>query len=200
MMGKTHLAVGVASALLVTHPQTMTECVVSVLGGAIGGTLCDVDLFDQDNRHALRGQLLAVALLAVAFFLDRILHTGVFFRMLNPNRVLASMGGIGFMVLWLLAVKSSHRSFSHSILALMLFTAAVHTAMPPVTLGFFVAFVSHLVLDLLNKKGIRLLYPLRKGISFGLCYADGWLNKILLRLGTLLSVILLFYGMVLHGG
>ena len=196
MMGKTHLAVGIASALLVAQPKTLTGCAVSVIGGAIGGTLSDVDLFDQENHHALKGQLLGVGLAILVFVLDRWLELGLFAKMLNPDRGMASVSGIAFAVLWILGVKSAHRSFTHSILGLILFSFVIKLLFPSMALSFSAAFVSHLILDFLNKKDLRLFYPLRTGVSLGLCYADRWANQVFLRLGTVLSVVLLIHSIL----
>ncbi|MCC8103522.1 MAG: metal-dependent hydrolase [Clostridiales bacterium] len=53
--------------------------------------------------------------------------------------------------------------------------------------------LSHLLLDCLNKKPVRLLYPIKTGFCMRLCYADGAANKVLLWVGVLLT----FCGFVL---
>ena len=45
MLGKTHLALGVAAAAAVLQPSTVPECLTAVLSGAVGGVLCDIDTF-----------------------------------------------------------------------------------------------------------------------------------------------------------
>lgn len=43
MLGTTHLALGMASALIVTHPQTVSGVFAAIVGGGIGGWIVDVD-------------------------------------------------------------------------------------------------------------------------------------------------------------
>ena len=44
MMGKTHIAVGIAAAYLITHPQTAPEFIIATVGGSIGGVMADIDV------------------------------------------------------------------------------------------------------------------------------------------------------------
>lgn len=58
-----------------------------------------------------------------------------------------------------------------------------------VTMPFFIGMVSHLVLDLLNRRPLRLLYPLRGGWCLGLCWADGRVDRLLRTMGLLGTVL-----------
>ena len=124
----------------------------------------------------------------------RTLTGGVFTQ--GPEAIMASLGmiAVGLVVLYLvlcwLGYRSSHRTFTHSVTALTLFSLAVWLVYPPLMPGFAAAFASHLVLDLLNKKGMRILYPLPISPSLGLCYAGGAVNKLLYRLGSIAAVLL----------
>ena len=70
MMGKTHIAVGIAAAYLITHPQTAPEFIIATVGGSIGGVMADIDVkIDTSNKYAakasmdaLYGEILAVAI------------------------------------------------------------------------------------------------------------------------------------------
>lgn len=58
MMAKTHIAVGVASAMLITQPKTKTEFVVAVVGGSVGGVMSDIDVkIDRSNKFAQKASL-----------------------------------------------------------------------------------------------------------------------------------------------
>ncbi|MCD7764217.1 MAG: metal-dependent hydrolase [Lachnospiraceae bacterium] len=97
---------------------------------------------------------------------------------------------MGFLLMSILCVAgriSGHRSFSHSFLFFVLMGGAVYQIYPAFLPGFCIGCLSHLLLDCLNKKPLRLLYPVKKGFCLNLCYADGAANKVLLWVGLLLS-------------
>ncbi len=48
MLGKTHITVGIASALLVTHPETVPGVVAAITGGGLGGWIVDIDCKSKD--------------------------------------------------------------------------------------------------------------------------------------------------------
>ena len=55
MMGKTHLAVGIASSLILTQPRTTQQFAIAVIGGALGGIASDIDVkLDFKNKYANR--------------------------------------------------------------------------------------------------------------------------------------------------
>ena len=49
---------------------------------------------------------------------------------------------------------------------------------------FFVAFLSHVLLDTLNHKSVRLFYPLKIGVKFNICKANGFVNNVLFIIAT----------------
>ena len=79
----------------------------------------------------------------------------------------------------------------HSFAALALLTACVDMIYPDASACFAVGFLSHLALDILNRKPEKLLWPWKKGFCLGLCSARGLVNRILLGFGMAsLGVIL----------
>ena len=73
---------------------------------------------------------------------------------------------------------SSHRGFSHSLLALGLEAASLWLILPSAVLPFVIAFLSHILLDLTNKKPLRLMYPMKNGFCLKWFYADRLANKV----------------------
>ncbi|MDE6005183.1 MAG: metal-dependent hydrolase [Oscillospiraceae bacterium] len=76
----------------------------------------------------------------------------------------------------------------HSFLALLLLNIAISFICQPFVKYFTIGFLSHLGLDILNKRKLRLLYPRKKGFSLKLCPANGMVNYILFLVGSALSV------------
>ena len=55
---------------------------------------------------------------------------------------------------------------------------------------FAAGFLSHLVIDLLNRKRVHLFYPLGRGVCLNLCSSRGLVNRILFLSGGLASILL----------
>jgi inner membrane protein len=61
---------------------------------------------------------------------------------------------------------------------------------------FAIAFLTHLILDLTNKKKMKLFWPSKQGLSLGLFTAQGWINQILFGVGSLTAVGMFIYMLV----
>ena len=94
-------------------------------------------------------------------------------------------GVLGSLICDIEVRGSGHRGFSHSLLALALETACLQLVFPVAALPFAAAFGSHLMLDITNKKSVRIFYPVKKGVCLGWFYADRLANKVVAALGAL---------------
>lgn len=189
MLGKTHLAVGIATALAISQPHTARVCFAAIIGGAVGGVLPDVDTMRTDGKlGAPQTQAFAAAVTASLLLLDSILGTGLWKGLVGRDNQTMLIGGGLFIALWIWGYFSDHRSFTHSILAMCLFAGAVNIIYPPFSVAFLVGYGSHLLLDLLNRRPLRVLYPLDSGMCFGLCYSNKTANTIFLYAGCLAAV------------
>ncbi len=196
MMGKTHFAVGLATSLAIIQPKSFEECLIAIIGGTVGGVLADNDILDNDHRiDAFSVQFFAAAVTVTALVIDCVGRFGIW-QAITENQSNATTGGVVFAVLWLFGVLSKHRTFTHSLTALLFYTLAVAMIYQPLTAGFAAAYLSHLLLDIMNKKKIPILYPLNFGICFKLFYADGFANKVCMYLGSAVSGILLLTGIL----
>jgi inner membrane protein len=59
-----------------------------------------------------------------------------------------------------------------------------------------VAYLSHLLLDVLNRKKMPLLYPLDLGICLKLCYSNGKMDTFLMYVGYITTAVFLTIGLV----
>lgn len=198
MMGRTHFAVGMAASLAVSlqvmQPQNVSDCLIALAGGAVGGVLADADTIDNDYNHdALIGQLLGFAVLVMVMAIDYFMKLGVCEYVIHNNTNTSIIAGIAFIILYIIGVASEHRSFTHSLLAMLLFSFCFGLVVQ--RLGFFVlvGYASHLLLDLLNKKDVPLLYPRKKGICFKVCYANKTANTVFMFAGFITTIGLLGY-------
>ncbi|MCD7883727.1 MAG: metal-dependent hydrolase [Lachnospiraceae bacterium] len=190
MMSKTHITMGIGASLLLLRPNTVSGISAAIIGGTFGAIIPDIDCKSTKiSRDALYGRLIAGAVIAASVIwgqtqpvslLKNILHTHV------TNTIL-----MGFLLMSVLCVAgriSGHRNFSHSFLFFILMGGSVYLIYPAFLPGFCIGCLSHLLLDCLNKKPVRLLYPLKGGFCLKMCYSDGVANTVLLWVGLVLMI------------
>lgn len=191
MMSKTHFAMGLATSLAVIHPESYNECLVAVIGGAAGGVLADCDILDNDCKsETMLVQLIAAGIAVISFVIDFIFGLGLI-RSISENKKSAIIGFLLFCILYAIGVFSAHRSFTHSITALILFGMSIYLINAPIAISFAAAYASHLLLDLLNKKNLPVFYPIKFGVCCNLFYADRTANKVFMYIGFFMSALLL---------
>lgn len=199
MMGKTHISVGVAAAVVLTQPSSLGGCIAAIIGGSTGGLICDIEVrSNRYHRDALHARIILAALVVVALLADALMRGPVTSYVLQSNVTLLLAGAVLLAGASIFGRFQPHRTFTHSLLGLVLFSIGVALLCLPLTFAFAVGFLSHVLLDLLNKKPIQLLYPSKAGkVCLGVCYANGKANQVFLVLGVLGSAVGLGYA-ILH--
>ena len=189
MTGRTHLAIGAAAALLAVGPDaTVTTLALAAACGATGATLPDLDV--RDTAHPWRERLIrtgAAALLVGALVLDAVNGASLARAVVARGAGALALGAVGLVALACAARLSNHRSFSHSLLALVGFAAATWLVCPPLAPYVALGFATHLVLDALTYRGLRLFWPSRHGFSARLCHTGGVVDACCL-VGALISI------------
>ena len=182
MTGRTHLAVGAAAAMLAAGPATgLTGLALAAAGGAVGAVLPDLDV--RDTAHPWRERLTrtgAAALLAGALVFDAVNGATLAREAAAHGAGRLAAGAIGLVALACVARLSAHRSFSHSVLALVGFATATWLVCPPLAPYVALGFATHLVLDALTYRGLRLFWPAQRGFSARLCHTGGVVDACLL--------------------
>lgn len=192
MMGKTHISVGIAAALFVSQPASSAVCLATVLAGALGSITPDIDVHSNShNRDALIARFIVVGLAIVSFGIDRALGAQFWAYISQIQLSQQAIGLLGFFGLCAIGRFTPHRSFTHSVLALVLFSLALGLVLPMAIPAFAAGYASHLLLDLLNKMPMNLLFPLESGWCLRLCHADGLTNKVLMVAGLVGDIVLL---------
>lgn len=199
MMGKTHIAIGIASAMIALQPHTAQELIVSTIGGAIGGIMSDIDVrIDRSSRSAkttsldaLYGEVMVIMLTIFLLAADFVKGRVIINELLQSGR-LGLAGAAAFLLLTALGEVSKHRGKTHSLLYGALFTGSVMLIHLPIGIAFGVGYLSHLLADLLNKGPIRLLWPLKKTFCLKLCYADQLANELFLIGGFGVMIYFIF--------
>lgn len=203
MNGKAHTALGVGVALgaceltgLIATSADIDKVIVCAVASAAAATLPDIDVGAAKKvyRYSIYG-LLATLVATVLF---------VFLRHGKLSSMPLSMIGLILVCgLCIFGKQQPHRGFTHSILAIVLFAIGiifVTMNMPRayrmvIRVSFIFSYVSHIVIDLLNKKGEQLLYPLPERYCFKVCSAKGIGNEMTAISGAFL--IILFVGKLL---
>lgn len=190
MLGKTHLAVGVATSLAVLHPASLSELLIGVGAASVGSLISDIDV-DTSSSHNDANVITTMTVVSVVLVIviDKMFNVGVY-RVLQQKSSLARviMGALIFVGVCSYGKETPHRSFMHSIFALAILFGLLCMILPMAAPYFAVAFLSHLAIDLLNTKHVRLLYPLPGGFCLGLCHANGMVNGLMFLVGCVVSV------------
>lgn len=192
MMSKTHLTVGVAAALAVTMPTTLSGLFAAGIGGAAGGILCDIECRSKPRMwDAPCGRWIAFGLSVILFAADWFLKAGLCQSILLQDSMSLTLGGFILLITCLIGRMSPHRTFTHSLLYAALLTFGFWKITPLLAVPVLAGAISHLAIDTLNKKPIPWLFPFfRPGFCLKLCYSDRFANKLLMFLGLTASIAL----------
>ena len=196
MMSKTHLSIGMATALALCPITGLNSCLLALAGGALGGVIPDVDILDNDYKNdALNGELAAFGTLAFAVVVN-FLTGGNIISTVLAYKWSAIVGAVAFIILWIKGYHCPHRGFTHSLLSMVLFTISIGLIYSPISIPFLFGYFSHLMLDILNKKKIRLLFPFKGGVCLNLCYANKKANTVFMVGGFVATAILLAFHLI----
>ena len=190
MLGKTHMAVGVAASLLLLQPHTLPELILGAGTAAVGSVISDIDCGTSESSRRADQIIFVLETIVIGIVVvEAHWHLGLYQRLMSNSSVSRIvLACAAFLAICAYGKKTPHRSFFHSFLAGGLLMSSVGVFLPILVPYFGIAFASHLVLDFLNHKGEQLLYPYRKRFSLGICSASGLMNRLFLFCGSVLSV------------
>ncbi len=195
MTGKTHTAIGMAIGLTLAFKKPIEAQLAIITASTLGALIPDLD----HPKGELNQKLLLINnnFFKTAFYL--IVGLIFIYLYIEKNSPLFLLIGLFSFSLAI----SRHRSFTHSILGLILFAAIIKLTMMEYGLssigkGFIVGYISHLVLDLFTSKGIRLFYPMKKNIAFPIKFkSNGLGEKIIFSLLILYCLVVLLLNFLL---
>lgn len=194
MTGRTHMAVGAAAALLAAPlASRLTGAAVTgvapvlqaLLGGMVGGMLPDTDVPTSAGSKELRRAWAALAVLAACGLVYDHLHGSDLVVGVASRFSYRQIAGVAVLVATCAVGRASgHRGFSHSVAALVFATFGMWMLCKPLAAAFGVGYLSHLLLDVLNKRGVRLLWPMRASARLGLFESGGAADWLFLLAGV----------------
>ena len=197
MTAKTHIAAGSVLTLLVMNPDNIKYLTLSLAGGVIGSIIPDIDSKNSDaNQIFDKVTIITVLTIVICIGLEYFFNIGLYKYMVkrtNIKEIVAT--GVLFFIMCIIGSRTNHRSLTHSFLGAVIFSLIVSISMPSVFVNsFIIGYVSHIVLDLLNHKGLKLFFPIKKRLCLDICDSDGLVNNILFGLCCFALIgILIFY-------
>lgn len=196
MLGKTHAVIGVSTALLVMQPKNLTELVAGTAGALIGSVISDIDV-GTSGSHRDANKMIALMVSAVVLVgaADHIWNIGIADRMIqHTNLVRIWLSVQAFLTICAFGMKSRHRTFMHSFLALVLLSGCLWLFLPVAAGYFAIGFATHLFLDFFNKKGERIFFPAKKYFGIRILSSSGLVNDVLFGVGfvAMIRIIWLF--------
>ncbi len=197
-MSKTHLAIGLAASLAAA-PPTAEGLSYALMGGAIGSMICDIDRGStRPTKDLKQGWGLAFTIFFTAFMHKSYAYWQSFKaeHLLSNPLLLICLGLL--IVLLMASINGTHRGFSHSLLMFAGSSVLIYFISRKTCLFYCIGFLTHLLLDVMNKKPVQVFYP-AKGVCLSLFYANGLANRVLLLLGTGAAAALLILKFQVQG-
>lgn len=184
------MAIGTAASLLILQPATISELILGTGTALIGSVISDIDIGTSDSHKEADKIVAFIAFTVILIFLaESIWDIGIYQKLLSNSSIMQAAPSVAaFFVICAIGKEQPHRSFMHSFLAFGLLTGCVAGFLPLLAPYFGISFLSHLTADLLNRKGERLLFPMKKGFRLNLCSSKGLVNRLLFRACFLLTV------------
>ena len=199
MEKKTHVMCANLVSLYLMKPDSISELLITCGCASLGGLVSDVDLKDSTSDKLFdRLMTSLITIIVMSFFVKYFFDFDLYCKVKEYDFLSYLISICLFIVVAYFGSKSSHRSFTHSMLGLFVYSAILSYGFGMnVIIPYFVSHLSHIVLDLFNKKGIALFYPSKYRFCLDLCESNGKVNKFLF---ILFSVLIILYLILISMG
>lgn len=185
MNANVHTSVGLATTTGVALVVPMMQCKsiadygLCIGCGIIGALLPDIDANGESKakkefRHAMSFLAVVAIYLVYSAYMN-----GTLLSMISEfTHSIRGIGAIAFLIFCVIGYMSNHREFTHYLIGLLCFTVSF-MMLTDIKLGiwFGVGFLSHQLIDMLNKKKIKWLYPLPFDFARYICKAQSKLSS-----------------------
>ncbi len=187
MTGKTHTSIGIFTSLIIAHPTDLKSIVLCAMTASVGAVICDVDV-KSSSAHSKLYQVIGImgAAIGLATLANFALHINIFEFVTNNSsitRILIGLVALIGICIW--GSNTPHRSFMHSLLGLAVINIIVYTISPILSAFFLPAMISHIAIDMLNRKKVGLFYPKKGGVALNACKSDGLVNNVMFMVASL---------------
>lgn len=183
MTGKTHMTIGVAASaafLSISHP-TPQKFIIGLSLGMIGALMPDIDI--KTSKISSFGRTVFAYIFVILAIAGFVVYKGnIHFSQIKFNHKPNSMIEYGIIVVASCVAFSKltkHRSFSHSILGLILFYIGFRMLIGEMSSYFAIGFISHILADLITNNGVELMYPMKSKVTLKLVKSGSKLDHII---------------------
>ncbi len=182
MLGKTHMVVGASLYLAIAQPTDLKSLFAGMAVAIVGSEISDIDEANSKARKIFNSIFTCIVLITIAL----IFTVKQFGWNFTPPPCLETSKDLIAVLLLILVYGciSNHRNAMHSILIGFILSVIITVWIGNYGVYFFIAFLSHILLDTLNNKSVRLFFPFKNGVCLGICKANGLVNNIILTVGT----------------
>lgn len=184
MKTTTHIVCSNALALAFVRPDSPSSLLLTLGAATLGGTISDLDVSSKNShKYASIFTIICSIILIIIGLSELYLHIGInewildnssYFRIISCFFILVLVCYFGYLM--------PHRSFLHSFLGIFILCLLCYISLGKVVIPFMIGIISHVLLDLLTIKGIRLFYPLKNKYSLKLCVYNGKVNYYLFNI------------------
>lgn len=181
MEKKTHVMCANLVSLYLMKPDSISSLLVTSAFATLGGLVPDVDLKDSTSDKLFdRLMTSLITIVAMSFLIKYFFDINLYCKIKERADIFNYLISIClFIVVAYFGSKSSHRSFTHSIFGLLIYSGILFYGFGFGVIPYFISHLSHIILDLFNRKGVALFYPSKFRFCFDLCDSNGKVNKFL---------------------
>lgn len=181
MTSKTHIAAGIAITTAIVQPSSIKAFAICVTAATIGSIISDIDVTTSESHKDLVKILtISVIMIILCAIAESMFHIGIIaFILGQTNLCRILIGLLAFLLICSFGMHKPHRTFMHSILCVLALSSTVFLILPSAVFSFGIAMLSHIALDLFNRKKVQFLYPWDWKFALKLCTANGIVSNII---------------------
>lgn len=189
MNAHVHTLVGVTTLVVGLQAKTVKEVLTYTSVAIVASVISDIDSKESKSKQAFNT---VMGYFAIALVIALIAYFKFNYVIVELDTLKDYLPALAFVALTGFASTRPHREYAHSVFFAGPLAICVYFMLGVnVAVLFFIAQMSHDVIDIINKKPVRLLFPLvKKGICLNLVNADGVVSAFL---GFVCTVTLVFY-------
>lgn len=191
MKQATHIAVATATNLAIFKPTSINSFALVIAASTIGGIISDIDVTTSESHKELE-KIIIISFIAIVLssICEVYFNIGIFNWLQNNLEIAKNLGLIlAFFCICFWGMHQPHRSFMHSITSVIILSTILFFIYKPFAIFFAIAMLTHICIDLFNKKKIQLLYPLKFKFCFNLCESGKTADKIMCKVASIVAII-----------
>lgn len=191
MTSKTHIAAGIAITTALIQPNSIKALAICITTATIGSIISDIDVTtSESHKDLIKILTISIIMIILCSIADGAFHIGIIaFILKQTNLCRILIGILAFLLVCSFGMHKPHRTFMHSIPCVLTLSAIVFLILPSATFSFGISMLSHIILDLFNKKKVQIFYPWDFKFALKFCTANGTASNLICSICTALCFI-----------